>query len=208
MPGGSPEAYPRVQALFEAVAARVDGEPCVTWLGSESVGHYVKMVHNGIEYGLMQLIAESYDFMKRGLGLDNHRLQQIYQQWSRGVLNSFLLEITADIFGQVDDCTGMDRIDVILDAARQKRLKKSIRSGALRPTGFSTSILPPSLVETVAGQLNDIGLCRGCRHNRLVVERPFGRDLVLAPALDRILTGMFAAAQIYRIDHYLGKETV
>lgn len=120
MPGGSPEAYPRVQALFEAVAARVDGEPCVTWLGSGSAGHYVKMVHNGIEYGLMQLIAESYDFMKRGLGLDNRRLQQVYQQWNRGALNSFLLEITADIFGQVDDRTGMDRIDVILDAARQK----------------------------------------------------------------------------------------
>ncbi len=120
MPGGSRAAYPRVQALFEAVAARVDGEPCVAWLGPGSAGHYVKMVHNGIEYGLMQLIAESYDLLKRGLGLDNRRLQEIYQQWNRGALNSFLIEITADIFGQVDDRTGRDRIDLILDAARQK----------------------------------------------------------------------------------------
>ena len=120
MPGGSREAYARVQGLFEAVAAKVEGAPCVTWLGPGSAGHYVKMVHNGIEYGLMQLIAESYDFMKRGLGLDNRRLREIYQQWNRGALNSFLLEITGDIFGQIDDRTGKDRIDVILDAARQK----------------------------------------------------------------------------------------
>ena len=120
MPGGAPEAYPRVRKLFEAVAASVDGAPCVTWLGPGSAGHYVKMVHNGIEYGLMQLIAESYDLMKRGLGLDNRRLREIYRGWNRGSLNSFLLEITADIFGQIDDRTGHDRIDVILDAARQK----------------------------------------------------------------------------------------
>jgi 6-phosphogluconate dehydrogenase len=120
MPGGSRKAYARVQELFEAVAARVDGKPCVSWLGPGSAGHYVKMVHNGIEYGLMQLIAESYDLMKRGLGLDNRRLHEIYHVWNGGVLNCYLLEITADIFAQVDDRTGLDRIDVILDTAGQK----------------------------------------------------------------------------------------
>ncbi len=120
MPGGAREAYPRVQKLLEAIAASVDGVPCVAWLGSGSAGHYVKMVHNGIEYGLMQLIAESYDLMKRGLGLDNQRLQEVYRGWNRGALNGYLMEITADIFGQIDDRTGHDRIDVILDAARQK----------------------------------------------------------------------------------------
>ncbi len=120
MSGGSRQAYDRVQGVFEAVAARVDDKPCVAWLGPGSAGHYVKMVHNGIEYGLMQLIAESYDFMKRGLGLDNRSLQNIYQKWNRGALNSFLLEITAEIFGQIDDRTGRDRIDMILDVARQK----------------------------------------------------------------------------------------
>ena len=121
MPGGSREAYARVQFLLEAVAAKVGDEPCVAWLGPGSAGHYVKMVHNGIEYGLMQLIAESYDLMKRGLGLDNSRLQKIYRDWNDGnELNGFLMEITGDIFGRKDDRSDADLVDMILDAARQK----------------------------------------------------------------------------------------
>jgi 6-phosphogluconate dehydrogenase len=120
MPGGAKNAYARVQKLFEAVAAKVAGEPCVTWLGPGAAGHYVKMVHNGIEYGLMQLIAESYDLMKRGLGLNNAQLHNIYQRWNQGMLSGFLMEITADIFAQPDERTGLDLIDMILDAARQK----------------------------------------------------------------------------------------
>jgi len=120
MPGGSKKAYARVQTLFETVAAKVAGEPCVTWLGPGAAGHYVKMVHNGIEYGLMQLLAESYDLMKRGLGLNNAQLHEIYQRWNQGILSGFLLEITADIFAQHDERSGRDLIDMILDAARQK----------------------------------------------------------------------------------------
>ncbi|MEJ2471814.1 MAG: NADP-dependent phosphogluconate dehydrogenase, partial [Desulfuromonadales bacterium] len=120
MPGGSSDAYPLVRPLFEKIAAKVDDAPCVTWLGPGAAGHYVKMVHNGIEYGLMQLIAESYDLMRRGFGFNNRRLQEIFRQWNRGALNSFLLEITADIFAQRDERTGQDLIDVILDVARQK----------------------------------------------------------------------------------------
>jgi len=120
MPGGSKKAYERVQKLFETVAAKVAGEPCVTWLGPDAAGHYVKMVHNGIEYGLMQLIAESYDLMKRGLGLNNAQLHAIYRKWDQGILSGFLMEITADIFAQRDEPTSLDRIDLILDAARQK----------------------------------------------------------------------------------------
>jgi 6-phosphogluconate dehydrogenase len=120
MPGGPREGYEQVREILQAAAAKVDGEPCVTWLGPGSAGHYVKMVHNGIEYGLMELIAESYDLMGRGLGLDNRRLHLIYEKWSEGDLNGFLMEITADIFAQKDDKTDGDLIDVILDAARQK----------------------------------------------------------------------------------------
>jgi 6-phosphogluconate dehydrogenase len=120
MPGGAIEAYPLVREIFEAVAAKVDDEPCVSWLGPGAAGHYVKMVHNGIEYGLMQLIAESYHVMKHGLGLDNRRLQETYRQWSRGALSGFLMEITAEIFGRQDEHTGLDLVDEILDAARQK----------------------------------------------------------------------------------------
>jgi 6-phosphogluconate dehydrogenase len=120
MPGGPREAYQRVQPIFEAIATQVDREPCVTWLGPRSAGHYVKMVHNGIEYGLMQLIAETYDLMKRGLGLTDDELGEIYDRWNREKLNSYLVEITAQIFRRMDEKTGNRLVDVILDEAKQK----------------------------------------------------------------------------------------
>jgi 6-phosphogluconate dehydrogenase len=120
MPGGPPEAYERVRPIFEAVAAQVDGAACVTYLGPGSAGHFVKMVHNGIEYGLMQLIAETYDLMKRGLHLTDDDLHAVYRDWNRAELSSYLLEITANIFSKVDDKTGQRLVDVILDAAKQK----------------------------------------------------------------------------------------
>lgn len=120
MPGGSRKGYTRVQPILEAAAAKVDGEPCVAYLGGNSAGHYVKMVHNGIEYALMQLIAETYDLMKRGLGLTPDELQAVYQQWNQTELNSYLLEITAQIFSRQDDKTGKPLIDLIKDQARQK----------------------------------------------------------------------------------------
>jgi 6-phosphogluconate dehydrogenase len=120
MPGGPKEAFERVRPILEAVAAHVDGVPCVTYLGPGSAGHYVKMVHNGIEYGLMQLIAESYDLMKRGLELSDAELSIIYANWNEDVLNAYLIEITSRIFTQVDERTGKRLIDVILDEAGQK----------------------------------------------------------------------------------------
>ena len=120
MPGGPKEAYAQVKSIFEVAAAKVDGEPCVTYLGVRSAGNYVKMVHNGIEYGLMQLISEAYDLMKRGLGLDNDQLHQVFSRWNQGVLQSFLIEITADIFVQHDDRSEGMLVDKILDKAKQK----------------------------------------------------------------------------------------
>lgn len=120
MPGGPRDAYERLRPVFEAIAARVDGEVCVTYLGPGSAGHYVKMVHNGIEYGLMQLIAETYELMKRGLGLNNDELHRVYDEWSRSEVQSFLVEITSLIFLQRDDRTGGRLIDLILDRAEQK----------------------------------------------------------------------------------------
>jgi len=120
MPGGSQKAYERVQTILEAIAAHVDGESCVTYLGPGSAGHFVKMVHNGIEYGLMQLIAETYDLMKRGLQLSDDELHTIYQEWNQSELQSYLLEITSQIFQQLDRQTNKRLIDVILDEAKQK----------------------------------------------------------------------------------------
>ena len=120
MPGGPKEAYERVRPVLEAVAAKVNGDPCVTYLGPGSAGHFVKMVHNGIEYGVMQLIAETYDLMKRGLGLNDDELRDVYSKWNNGELNGYLMEITSHIFGKVDEKTGQRLIDEILDVAKQK----------------------------------------------------------------------------------------
>ena len=120
MPGGSRKSYERIQPVLEAVAAKVNGEPCVACLGSLSAGHFVKMVHNGIEYGIMQLIAETYAVMKQGLGLSDEEIHNVYTSWNNTEVNSYLIEITGHIFGKVDDKTGKRLIDEILDVARQK----------------------------------------------------------------------------------------
>ncbi len=120
MPGGDPEAYPHVQPILEAVAAKVNGEPCVAHLGKGAAGHYVKMVHNGIEYAIMQLISETYDLMHRGLGLSNDELYKVYKTWNEGELQSYLVEITRDIFMQPDEKTGNRLVDMILDKAGSK----------------------------------------------------------------------------------------
>ena len=106
MPGGQPEAWELVKPVFEAISAKVDDEPCVTHIGPRGAGHYVKMVHNGIEYGDMQLIAEAYDLLHRGLGLNYKQLHEIFAEWNRGKLESYLVEITANIFNKIDPETG------------------------------------------------------------------------------------------------------
>jgi 6-phosphogluconate dehydrogenase len=120
MPGGPKEAYELVRPVFEAAAAKVNGDPCVTWLGPGSAGHFVKMVHNGIEYGVMQLSAETYDLMKRGLGLNDDEMHEVYALWNKGELNGYLVEITSHIFSKQDEKTGKRLIDEILDVAKQK----------------------------------------------------------------------------------------
>jgi 6-phosphogluconate dehydrogenase len=119
MPGGLKESYDRIHAVLEAVSAKVSGEPCVTYLGEGSCGHYVKMVHNGIEYGIMQLIAETYDVMKRALGFNNDQLRDVYEEWNKQELNSYLIEITRNIFNKIDDKTNKQLIDSISDVAKQ-----------------------------------------------------------------------------------------
>lgn len=121
MPGGTEFAYRELEPILIKIAAQVDDGPCVTYVGSGGAGHYVKMVHNGIEYGDMQLIAEAYDVLKNGLGLSNQQLQETFTEWNRtDELNSYLIEITADIFKCVDPETGHHLIDLILDSAGQK----------------------------------------------------------------------------------------
>lgn len=120
MPGGDEEAYKEVAPLLKAVAAKVDDEPCVGYLGHDAAGHYVKMVHNGIEYAIMQLISECYDLMHHGLGFDNAQLHKVFADWDSGDMKSFLLEITAVIFDKKDDASGNFLVDMILDKAGAK----------------------------------------------------------------------------------------
>jgi len=119
MPGGSPAAWPAIQPIFQAASAKAFGEPCCDWVGETGSGHYVKMVHNGIEYGDMQLIAEAYDILRRGLDLSNNEIADIFYKWNKGVLDSFLIDITADILKYEDD-DGESMVDKILDSAGQK----------------------------------------------------------------------------------------
>jgi 6-phosphogluconate dehydrogenase len=120
MPGGDAEAYRQVQPILEAVSAKVGNSPCVAYLGKGAAGHYVKMVHNGIEYAIMQLISETYDLLHRGMGMNNDELYKTYKSWNEGELQSFLVEITKDIFLQEDDKTKNRLIDCILDKAGSK----------------------------------------------------------------------------------------
>lgn len=120
MPGGDREAYEHIRPIWEAIAAKVDDGPCVTYIGSGGSGHFVKMVHNGIEYGDMQLIAEAYDMLRRGLGMPADELGDVFAEWNKGVLSSFLVEITAEIFKYVDPETNKSLVDLIMDKAGQK----------------------------------------------------------------------------------------
>ncbi|MFQ5846277.1 MAG: decarboxylating NADP(+)-dependent phosphogluconate dehydrogenase [Candidatus Methylomirabilales bacterium] len=120
MPGGTREAYEEIRPVFEAIAAQVDDGPCVTYIGPDGAGHFVKMVHNGIEYGDMQLIAEAYDILRHALGLGANQLGDIFAEWNAGMLNSYLIEITAKIFTVTDEETGKPLVDLILDAAGEK----------------------------------------------------------------------------------------
>jgi 6-phosphogluconate dehydrogenase len=164
MPGGSPAAYRRVRPIFEAIAARADGQPCVTLLGPGAAGHYVKMVHNGIEYGLMRLIAETYDLLKRGLRLSNDELADVFAAWNRKHLQGFLIEITSHIFRQEDPKTGQRLIDVILDEAGAKG------------TGLWTSksamehhVPAPTIDMAVA--MRDLSGCKRCREDEARILR-------------------------------------
>lgn len=132
MPGGQKEAYDLVADILEQISAKApDDKPCVTYIGPNGAGHYVKMVHNGIEYGDMQLIAESYDLLKRVLGLSIEEIQQIFSKWNEGELDSYLIEITRDILSRKDDLTDQPIVEMILDEAANKGTGKWASQSAL-----------------------------------------------------------------------------
>ncbi|WP_041544065.1 NADP-dependent phosphogluconate dehydrogenase [Oceanobacillus iheyensis] len=154
MPGGQAEAYKLVAPIFEAISAKVDKDPCVTYIGPNGAGHFVKMVHNGIEYGDMQLIAEAYDLMKNVLGLDAKELHNVFKEWNDGELDSYLIEITADIFTKVDEETGKPLVEVILDKAGQKGTGKWTSKNAL-DLGVPLPLITESVFARFISSLKD-----------------------------------------------------
>src|ERR1700712_1811815 len=149
MPGGPREAYAEVEEVFTTIAAQVDGTPCCAYTGPDGAGHYVKMVHNGIEYADMQLIAEAYDLLRFGIGLDVPTIKDIFVDWNSGDLESFLIEITATVLGKTDAITGGPLVDVIVDQAEQKGTGRWTSQDALELgvplTGITEAVFARSL---------------------------------------------------------------
>jgi len=153
MPGGNKAAWPAVKPIFQAIAAQVDGEPCCQWVGDNGAGHYVKMVHNGIEYGDMQLICEAYQLLSEGLGLSADELHTIFAEWNRGVLSSYLIEITTNILAYKDE-DGSPLVEKILDTAGQKGTGKWTGINAL-DLGIPLTLIGESVFARCLSALKD-----------------------------------------------------
>ena len=163
MPGGSPEAWPEVKPIFQAIAAKVaGGRPCCEWVGNDGAGHYVKMVHNGIEYGDMQMICEAYWIMKNVLGLSCEELKAVFTEWNKGELDSYLIQITSEIFGKTDPETGKPVVDIILDTAGQKGTGKWTSQSAL-----DLGVAAPTVAEAVFYSI----LLKLCMEKPLILSR-------------------------------------
>jgi 6-phosphogluconate dehydrogenase len=148
MPGGDEGAYRQIEPVYQAISAKVDGQPCVVYIGPRGAGHYVKMVHNGIEYGDMQLISEAYDLLCRGLGLSAPEIAAVFERWNQGVLSSYLVEITAKVLRKLDDETGRPLVDLILDSAGQKGTGKWTSQ-----EGFDLGYPIPTMNAAVEGRI-------------------------------------------------------
>ena len=185
MPGGPKEAYERVRPIFEAAAAKVNGDPCVAWMGPGSAGHFVKMVHNGIEYGIMQLLAETYDLLKRGVGLNDDEVGQVFATWNQGELTGYLVEITSHIFSKQDEKTGKRLIDEILDVAKQN-------GTGLWTSQSAMELQVPTPTIDLAVAMRDLSVFAKDREQAgAIYQRPFrhcndGREIFL-PQLGRAL---------------------
>jgi len=154
MPGGSPDAWEHVKPIFQAVAAKVeDGSPCCDWVGENGAGHFVKMVHNGIEYGDMQLICEAYDLMKRALGMSTDEMHEVFAEWNEGKLDSYLIEITRDILGYKDE-NGEVVVEKVLDTAGQKGTGKWTAVSAL-DMGIPLTLISEAVLGRFLSALKD-----------------------------------------------------
>ena len=172
MPGGSPAAWPHVKEIFQSVAAKVeDGTPCCDWVGENGAGHYVKMVHNGIEYGDMQVICEGYQLMKDGLGMTADEMHKVFAEWNKGDLDSFLIEITANILA-FKDTDGQPLVDKILDTAGQKGTGKwTVISSA--DLGIPITLIAEAVYSRCVSALKDDRVAASKRNERPGLQRDY-----------------------------------
>jgi 6-phosphogluconate dehydrogenase len=154
MPGGDKEAYNEIKPIWEAIAAKVNDGPCVTYLGPNGAGHYVKMVHNGIEYGDMQLIAEVYDILRKALGMSASQIADLFEEWNKGILDSYLIEITSKVLSVIDPETGKPLVDLIKDKAGQKGTGKWTSQSAL-DLGIAIPTIDAALTARMLSALKD-----------------------------------------------------
>lgn len=191
MPGGDPEAWEALKPILEAVSAKVNGEPCVAYMGRAAAGHYVKMVHNGIEYAIMQLISEVYDVLKRGLGFTNDELHGLFNKWNEGELRSYLIEITSGIFLKEDGLTQQRLVDMILDKAGSKGTGKWSSQDAM-------DLPVPVPTIDIAVAMRDLSSNKGERVKASAIYKPSirtirtGRERVVGQLHD----GLYAATII------------
>jgi 6-phosphogluconate dehydrogenase len=175
MPGGSPESYAKLGPIFESIAAVVDGTPCCVHVGPDGAGHFVKMVHNGIEYADMQLIAEAYDLLRHGLSAEPAEVAEIFRDWNAGDLESFLIEITADVLAQTDAETGKPFVDVVLDQAEQKGTGRWTVQSALDLGVPITGIAEATFARALSGHAEQ----------REPARKAFGADVIDLELPDR-----------------------
>jgi 6-phosphogluconate dehydrogenase len=206
MPGGDPEAYTYVKPILEAVSAKVNGVPCVAHLGKGAAGHYVKMVHNGIEYAIMQLISETYDLLHRGLGLDNDELHKIYKNWNDGELQSFLVEITRDIFLKVDDKTGNRLVDMILDKAGSKGTGKWTSQDAM-DLGIAIPVIDMAVCMRELSAFKDERTQAATLYKMPSTDIPVPKEVFIQQVQDALFFGVITSyAQGLAMLHLASKE--
>ena len=207
MPGGSPAAWPAVKPIFQKISAKTDkGEPCCDWVGENGAGHFVKMVHNGIEYGDMQMICETYQMMRQGLGMTNPQMYEVFTEWNKGELDSYLIEITRDILGYKDE-TGSYVLDSILDTAGQKGTGKWTVLSAL-DSGQPLTLIAEAVFARCLSALKEervaaAGVLNGPKEKLLGDKKTFINDLKQALYASKIIS----YAQGYQLMHAVAAES-
>ena len=174
MPGGSKQAYQKLGPIFESIAAQVDGTPCAVHVGPDGAGHFVKMVHNGIEYADMQLIAEAYDLLRTGLGAEPAQIAEIFREWNEGELESFLIELTADVLAHTDAATGKPFIDIVADRAEQKGTGRWTVQSALDLGVPITGIAEATFARSLSGHTEQRGPAQRAFGDEAVAAEPAG----------------------------------